>query len=102
MSRKTATIEFSNDRLVIAGELDWSVTARFDEECQRLAESDIAEPVIDLSGVNILTSPFLGILSQTAVQCLGQNKTLTMRVPAKLLSLFHTLNFEKFASLEVV
>ena len=102
MARRSATIELSEGVLTIAGELDWSKTAQFDEECQRLLAGDAPRPVIDLTGVHTLTSPFLGILSQTAVQCLGTNKPLTLRVPARLLSLFHTLNFEKFANLEVV
>ncbi len=101
MARTRTSIELSEGVLTIAGELDWSVTARFDEECQRLVEVGAARPLIDLAGVDILTSPFLGILSQTAVECLSRDQQLTLRVPARLLSLFHTLNFEKFATLEV-
>ena len=102
MPKQPVTIELSEGVLTIAGELDWSNAAQFDEECQRLLAGEAPEPAVDLAGVHTLTSPFLGILSQTAVACLGTNRPLTLRVPARLLSLFHTLNFEKFANLEVV
>ena len=102
MTITPSSFDLEDGVLTIVGELDWSVTASFDEECQRLVNSAVEQPVIDLTGVNVLTSPFLGILSQTAVQCLDRNHPLTLRVPAKLLSLFHTLNFEKFANIEVI
>ncbi len=101
MTLDPANIELSEGVLTIAGSLDWSVTARFDEECQRLVSSPEENKVVDLAGVQSITSPFLGILSQAAVQCLDKNRPLTLRVPAKLLNLFHTLNFEKFANIEV-
>lgn len=88
--------------LILTGELNWSVTAQFDEQCQKLTESDAAELFVDLTDVSVITSPFLGILSQVAVQCLGRNKPITFRVPTKHLSLFHALQFEKLAHIRVV
>ena len=101
MSLHPAVIELSENLLTVSGTLEWSVTARFDEECQRLVKSGAANPVVDLTGVQVITSPFLGILSQAAVECMKKNTPLTLRVPAKLLNLFHTLHFEKFGNIEV-
>ena len=100
--RQPGSIELAEGALTITGELDWSLTARFDEECQRLVQSGIEEPLVDLAGVTILTSPFLGILSQAAVQCLSRDQKLTLRIPARLLSVFDALNFETFSIIEVV
>jgi anti-anti-sigma regulatory factor len=101
MSLNSPSIEYSEGVLTVTGALDWSHTAHFDEECQRLVKSGSEHPVVDLSGVQIITSPFLGILSQAALQCLNRSAPLTLRVPAKLLNLFHTLHFEKFGNIEV-
>ena len=102
MAKQGATLEIEDNVLTISGNLHWSDTARFDEKCQHLAGSGVVSPTVDLAGVGILTSPFLGILSQIAIQCLDRNTPLIIRVPAKLLSLFHTLNFEKFSKIEVI
>ena len=102
MTPSKASIHSKDNKLTVSGELGWQIAAEFDEACQKLAQYEDPELIIDLSEINIITSPFFGILYQTAVQCLRNNKKVTMLVPAKFLSLFHSLNFEKFAKIEVV
>ncbi len=51
MAPPNASIHLADGRLTVSGELGWPIAAEFDEACQKLAQYEDPELIIDLSEV---------------------------------------------------
>ena len=96
------SIDLERGVLRVSGSLDWSTVGHFDDACRRLVAGPEAHPMVDLSDVHGLSSPYLGILAQAALACMRQDRKMTLKMPSGMSSRFEVLKFNTLARIEVV
>ncbi len=70
---------FDGAKLSVVGELDAHDLVEFEEVCDRLAALDEDRVLLDLSGVEYMSSAFLGVLLSLRHQLAEGGKSLVLR-----------------------
>ncbi|MBN1808532.1 MAG: STAS domain-containing protein [Planctomycetes bacterium] len=67
---------------------------RFDKACRQLLEGPGEAFTMDLSGVKVITSTFIGIIAVTYLDALQNGKKITVKAPTRVLDVFRLAGFE--------
>ncbi len=70
---------FDGAKVSVVGELDAHDLIEFEEVCNRLTGVDEARVLLDLSGVEYMSSAFLGVLMSLRHQLAENGKSLVLR-----------------------
>ncbi len=92
--------EFRDGRLIASGDLSTDVDTSFDGACQQLLAERSKEPVADLSAVNYLSSTYVGLLAELALNLGQSGRKLTVVAGPKVLALLREAGLGAVAILE--
>jgi len=94
--------ELGEGRLTIHGALAETLDLAFEINCRRLLDSKTQNLVVDLTGVNRITSMYLGSLAMAASEASTQGRTLTVRVNPQIADLIRQVGFDRIMLMEVI
>lgn len=92
--------EVRNGRLVVTGDLSTDGDTSFDGACQQLLAAPSLELVADLSKVNYMSSTYVGLLAELALNAKGKGKRLKLVALPRTAALLREAGLGQAADIE--
>lgn len=102
MGEKLYELTDDGRRMVLLLDLDHHVAPEFEKACALLRQSNEPKVVIDLTGVKFICSSCLGELILTNDRITEEKRSLLLRIPERLVSIFDLMSMRDIINTEVV
>ena len=97
-----AAFSFTAGVLRVNRELDEIEAVTLEEEVRRLADSDVAAPVLDLGGVSYVPSYHIEGIRSAASRCTGSGRSMTVRARRNVTMMLDRMGLGAVARLKTV